>query len=322
MPRKKHRSDTLLRGIRALLSVLISSILIYGCQGVFGPVEPATGIAFVSDRDGNWEVYLQQADGTGLTRLTDHPTVDADPAWSPDGRRIAFRSRRDGSSDIFIMNANGSGPRNLIRDPEGSFDDEFNPAWHPDGKTLAIYTDRFPPAQQCRTGAHQLALFPLDGDQDDIRLLGAIPGEQESFAWSPDGNTLVFSSNCNDRYFQLYQWDQVTGQVQQLTRAPYNNTSPAWSVDGTAIAFVSTREDNADVYITELATGELTNLTHHPAGDTSPAWSPDGSQIAFVTNRDGNDEIYIMNVDGSEARNLTQNPADDWSPTWSPVEVP
>ena len=114
---------------------------------------------------------------------------------------------------------------------------------------LALFTDRFPPPQLCRSGAHQLALFPLDGGPDDIRLLGALPGEQETFAWSPAGDTLVFSSNCNDQYFQLYQWDQATGEVRRLTGDPYNHTSPAWSPDGNFLAFVSNREGNSDVYM-------------------------------------------------------------------------
>lgn len=320
--RKKQPVDLFIRAIRTLLFAFASTILICACQRAPAPVDPATGIAFVSDRDGNWEIYLQQPDASRSARLTAHPALDADPAWSPDGRQIAFRSRRDGSSDIFIMNADGTDPRNLVRDPQASFDDEFNPAWHPGGETLAIYTDRFPAPRQCRAGGHQLALFPLDGDRDDIRLLNAIPGEQETFAWSPGGNTLVFSSNCNDQYFQLYQWAPISAEVEQLTTAPYNHTSPAWSADGALLALVSNREGNADVYILAMATRELTNLTRHPARDISPAWSPDGNQVAFVTDRDGNDELYIINVDGSASRNLTQNPADDWSPAWSPVEDP
>ena len=64
-------------------------------------------IAFVSNRDGNPEIYSMNADGTGPTRLTYNATTDSQPAWSPDGARIAFYSKREGDSDtnIYVMNA-------------------------------------------------------------------------------------------------------------------------------------------------------------------------------------------------------------------------
>ncbi len=137
-------------------------LVLWGCGGgARATAEPASGILFTSERDGNLEIYLVQPDGSGLARLTDEPGVDTDPAWSPDGRQIVFRSRRDGSSDIFIMDADALHPANLVRDPRDSLDDEFVPAWNPDGETLAVYTDRFfaLTSGSCRGnwGAHHLA---------------------------------------------------------------------------------------------------------------------------------------------------------------------
>ena len=64
------------------------------------PARPAR-IAFTSDRYGNVDIYVMNADGTGVTRLTDHPSKDVSPAWSPDGKRIAFESDRDGNWEIY-----------------------------------------------------------------------------------------------------------------------------------------------------------------------------------------------------------------------------
>ena len=70
-------------------------------------------IAFESMRDGDVEIYVMNADGSGQTRLTNNPAVDRDPAWSPDGRQIVFASTRDdslvGNVEIYVMNADGSG---------------------------------------------------------------------------------------------------------------------------------------------------------------------------------------------------------------------
>jgi len=61
-------------------------------------------IAFTSDRDGNWEIYVMNADGSNVRRLTNHPGVDEAPTWSPDGRQLAFASDRDGDFEIYILN--------------------------------------------------------------------------------------------------------------------------------------------------------------------------------------------------------------------------
>lgn len=111
------------------LIYLISILLVIGLP-VCRPKPssgPVAGLAFVSERDGNQEIYLIQPDGSALERLTDHPAIDADPAFSPDGRQIAFRSRRDDTSDIFVMGADGSRPRNVTQNPAA----DYWPNWSP-----------------------------------------------------------------------------------------------------------------------------------------------------------------------------------------------
>ena len=76
-------------------------------------------IAFVSNRDGNLEIYVMNSDGSGQRRLTRHPGVDGSPAWSPDGRSIACGCERGGNFDIYVISADGSGQRRLTREPRG-----------------------------------------------------------------------------------------------------------------------------------------------------------------------------------------------------------
>ena len=82
-------------------------------------------IAFHSDRDGNFEVYAMNADGSSQTDLTNNPALDQAPAWSPDGTKIVFSSRRDGNTELYTMAADGSGVVRLTNNV--NFDN--SPAW-------------------------------------------------------------------------------------------------------------------------------------------------------------------------------------------------
>ncbi|HBB98996.1 MAG TPA: hypothetical protein DC054_26765, partial [Blastocatellia bacterium] len=82
-----------------------------------------------SRRDGNFEVYVMNADGSNQTRLTNNPEQDSDAKWSPDGTKIVFMSSRDGSfGEIYSMNVDGTGLTNLTNN-KGSFD--MDPSWQP-----------------------------------------------------------------------------------------------------------------------------------------------------------------------------------------------
>jgi Tol biopolymer transport system component len=87
-------------------------------------------IVFVSDRDGNLEIYVMNVDGSGQRNLTRHPRHDSDLEWSPDGKKIAFTTKREGNFEIYVMNADGSGQRNLTHNPAV---DRY-PVWSPGRK--------------------------------------------------------------------------------------------------------------------------------------------------------------------------------------------
>src|SRR5215217_8269088 len=87
-------------------------------------------IAFSSLRDGNYEIYVMNADGSEPTMLVDTQTNERHPSWSPDGTQIAYENQ----GRIFVMNADGTGQRQISRNPFG----DDNPDWSPDGTKIAF----------------------------------------------------------------------------------------------------------------------------------------------------------------------------------------
>ena len=82
---------------------------------------------FYSNRDGYYEIYVMNGDGSNQNRLTNNPAVDVNPAWSPDGTKIAFESNRDGNKEIYVMNADGSSLTRLTNNTA----DDSDPGWGP-----------------------------------------------------------------------------------------------------------------------------------------------------------------------------------------------
>ncbi|MGZ5491672.1 MAG: TolB family protein, partial [Nitrososphaeraceae archaeon] len=99
-------------------------------------------IAFNSTRDGNYEIYIMNVDGSGQTNLTNNSVGDYYPSFSPDGSQIAFSSDLDGGGDdeIYLMNVDGTGQTRLTNNSTG----EYYPSFSPDGSKIAFMTYRDP----------------------------------------------------------------------------------------------------------------------------------------------------------------------------------
>jgi sugar lactone lactonase YvrE len=263
-------------------------------------------IAFTSKRDGNNEIYVINADGSGLTNLTNHPGNDTGAAWSPDGTRIAFVSDRHGTSDIYVMNADGSEQTRLT----SSHYSEIHPAWSPDGTRIAFVY---------HYGNDEIYVMNADGS-------GETPlTENEAFvvdsfpAWSPDGTRIAFQrSPLGDTEIYVINTDG-TGLMNLTNHPDEDFFGLSWSPDGRRIAFTSDRDRNSEIYVMNADGSAQTRLTNNSLWDSSPTWSPDGQHLAFMSHRNDNYDIYVMNADGSGQVRLTDNPARDSWPDWSPA---
>jgi Tol biopolymer transport system component len=255
-------------------------------------------IAFTSERDGNSEIYVMNADGSNPQRLTDDPAYDAWPTWSPDGSQVAFMSDRNGNPDIYVMDANGSNVRQLTQHSAN----DIWPEWSPDGTRIAFPSRR----------DGNFEIYVIDADGSNLQRLTNTPGHEDFPAWSPDGTQIVFSRIEGDDGTYVMNADG-SGERQLLD---FRVLEPAWSPDGSRIAFGSDHEGYRAIYVMNADGSNLQQLSSSRTGENCPDWSPDGLWITFASWRDGDGEIYVMDTDGSNLRKLTDNRFEEEFPTW------
>ncbi|MBI3241732.1 MAG: TolB family protein [Chloroflexi bacterium] len=149
------------------------------CPSDFDPIWAPNGqqIVFTSTRDGNYETYRINSDGSHEVRLTDDPAYDGELNWSPDGQRIVFVSARDGNPEIYVMNADGSDQSRLTNNTAV----DGQPAWSPDGQRIVFAS--------ARDGNDEIYLMNADGS-NQIRLTNTPTEEDGHPIWSPqlEGN--------------------------------------------------------------------------------------------------------------------------------------
>ena len=268
-------------------------------------------IVFVSDRDGNPEIYYQNIDGSNFRRLTDHPAHDEFPTFSPDGTQIVFNSNReDENFDVYVMNVDGTGVRRLTN---WVSDEEVRPGcWSADGTQIVLASNR----------EGKSNIYIMDVEPFAPRLVVGDKARDFTFpGYSPDGKALVYVSEGEDKSGTVYLRDLTTGRERSLIRSDSADMYPRFSPDGRSLLFQQRVVGNAEVCVISVEGGEARNLTNSPTRDAEAAWSPDGSRIVFVSNRDGNYDVfnlYVMNADGSNQHRIYYSNAVSNHPSWSP----
>lgn len=270
-------------------------------------------IAFTSNRDGNLEIYVMNADGSGQTRLTNSPLKDEQPTWSPDGLRIAYV--HDG--DIHIMNADGSGDT-LVG--EG-----LAPAWSPDGLRIAFHSIR-----DADREAVSFEIYTMSPDGSNQTRITDRPGSSADAAWSPDGRSIAFTcqSELSIGKRQICVMNSDGSGIVALTDNANDrrDDDASFSPDGRKIVFTHDRFyfSGQDVTLMNRDGSDQTPLNVGLNGGLvvdgkDPVFSPDGTRIAYGGRPlpNGRSSIRTMDADGGNQLQITHNDrADDFDPAW------
>jgi Tol biopolymer transport system component len=275
-------------------------------------------IAFASNRDGNYEIYITDSDGSNQQRLTNNSGYDWYPNWSPNGEFIVFASNRDSSIgySIYIMKSDGSEVTRLTSAGEH---DDISPRWSPSGSRIAF-------SRQYR---HRLDIYVVNAD--GTGLVNLTSGLDTSWnhmpAWSPDGSQIIFSTSRErsafapyDTHSSIYVMNEDGTDVALLRSGSVGFLHPEISSDNTRVTFYALiGQDYFAVLVMNRDGSSGHHLTPEDSSYFNPTWSPRGDYVAFESEGASSD-IIVVNSDGTNFINLTNSPdVSDIHPTWQPI---
>jgi eukaryotic-like serine/threonine-protein kinase len=305
-------------------------------------------ILYLSQKDGENELYTIYADGSGGKRLTKNAGVDCCLSFAPDGKNAAFTSKQDGNQEIYTVNLVSGKFKNLTNHPDA----DIAPVWSPDGKHIAFLSTR--------DAGGVLEVSVMNADGSGYQRLVNTTGNTGGLSWSPDGQTIAFNQDYGDGNYDIMTVHPDGSNLIRLTNDPFFDGAPAFSPDGGAIAFISSRIDRTFKPFIMGADGSAqTLLANIAASGIFTLWSPDGQTVYFpsagaggtaaiyrvapsgagLSQVTGNDlspglfslsadgkmftlmngyKIFVVNSDGSQVKRLTNGTGLDDSPIWQP----
>jgi serine/threonine-protein kinase len=273
-------------------------------------------LAFASNRSGEYDLYLIDADGGNLRRLTDQPQAEYDPDWSPKGEALVYVGAAEDGTEIrvldlacLILNPDCSQPSRLLV-PSGS--KNLQPAWSPDGREIAFSSNR--------DGDFELYIIRVDGT--NLRQITFNEVDDYAPRWSPDGRALVYhvqeASNSD-----IYAIDSQGRQTRQITSSAGLDLWPDWSPDGRSILYTSTegQPDGRVIFQIEAGGGAISQITTNTGHADDAVYSPDGARIAFDSDQGGGSfDLYLLDIASGEITAIPDTPGENVSPAWQPIQ--
>lgn len=247
-------------------------------------------LAFSTNRDGNFQVYRIEADGTGQLRLVNNAFECTHPSWSPvsSGSKIAYQSTEAGGYQIFTMDPDGTDQEQLT-----SVGDNIWPCYSRDGSRIAFASNR---------GGGEFLLYTMASDGSSQAQVGnhVVSSPPE---WSADGTRIIF----NKERFELYSVLASDGSsAQRITQNALQEDNVAADPNGTRLVFDAADPDGKrKLFVVDPEGGNERNVDTLDAR-YSGSWSHDGQRVVFSRLDAFDREIaYSAEWDGGDVGELT-----------------
>lgn len=317
---------------RLAVSIALTCATCAAVQSYVGPqpqqVDPSWSpgsarLVFTSEVGYHSDLFVVNADGTGLRRLTDttewwkrhrrkrlHDRYfwgPRQPDWSPDGELIAFAWARDGDADLYLIEPDGSGLRAITRDKAGN----GRPQWSPDGRQIAFLREK----GTSRAARTSLCLIAPDGSRR--RGLSDPLQNVKEFSWSPDSSRIAYS--CQDAEslaYDVYVVEVDTAQTSRLSDGKSRYAGLSWSADGSELKYGAWSNDEWLLILARIPGFTQRRLGHEFLDEVASTglFSPVDDRIAFV--RGGH--LAITRLDSAEVTQVSQGRPRGRRFVWSP----
>ncbi len=261
-------------------------------------------IVWQSNREGNWDIYLANADGSLPQVLTTNPADDEMPVFTADGEGVVFTSAREDltpkargekNRELFLLRFTQRDPLRLTYN---SADDWF-PIALQDSATV-IYVSEEGDNRPVRFVEKHSNLFRYRLADSSYEAITQDAWDNTSPAVAPDGRLLwVRIRNGN---YEIVQEGSSAQKQNVLLADEHPKSGLSVAPNGARLAFFMKVGDNVDLYLMDLKTRNVQRLTADAAVDCYPVFSPDGKEIYFSSNRSGKYLIYRASLDRPVSR--------------------
>ena len=296
--------------LKFIFSIILLILMCGTIRPLFAKAPETAKIVFVSRRDGNFEIYIMNPDGSDQTNLTQHRAKDSAPVWSPTGEQILFVSDRGGIEDLYLMDADGTNVRQVFKKLIGR---EF-PTWSPDGKALAYH--RF----------HTSSIYTASiGGKDETKVAdGLWP------AWSPNGSEIAFmaakfvwaeNGNLQAPNVRVQIINLQTHVEEKLLPGKIGMFDPTWTPDSAQIAFFWTGRQEIGhtmgIYVVNQDGSGLRKIADGGGSFASnPTWLPHGNELIYDKRVRGFRQLFKISSDGGVPEQLTHRQGDNFNADW------